>query len=258
MLRSWLAFWKKCSHHFAWYCIDELDLSLEEEAFIPTTNLSESAQSSMWVTQGNGSKVKIDLVQAVMQDMTRSILQQQFCLAFSKDKVQGEGILKKDMELRSAANAEDPACYGKAVAAVVHGTPLHSRKRGLEGNIDRSFNMRRKLDDSSMSPTEGTSHWPDKDVRTVWPSISMQPPRSPRQPSSSYNNPPSRPPTRGPPPLLSCRKPYGVPVSPIPASPLLTPRSFASTILRQMARTPRSVPLPTPPSLSQTTPTNAT
>jgi hypothetical protein len=73
-LGSWLAFWEKRSHHFAWYCIDELDLSLEEEAFIPTTNLSESAHSSMWVTQGNGPKVKIDLVQAVMQDMTRSIL----------------------------------------------------------------------------------------------------------------------------------------------------------------------------------------
>jgi hypothetical protein len=67
-LGSWLAFWEKHSHHFAWYCIDELDLSLEEEAFIPTTNLSESAHSSMWVIQGNGPKVKIDLVHAVIYD----------------------------------------------------------------------------------------------------------------------------------------------------------------------------------------------
>jgi hypothetical protein len=37
---NWLAFWEKRSHHFTWYYIDELDLSLEEEAFIPTTNLS--------------------------------------------------------------------------------------------------------------------------------------------------------------------------------------------------------------------------
>jgi hypothetical protein len=59
----------------------------------------------MWMTQGNGPKVKIDLVQAVMQAMMRSILQQQLCLAFSKGKVQGEGISKKDMELRCAANA---------------------------------------------------------------------------------------------------------------------------------------------------------
>jgi hypothetical protein len=99
--------------------------------------------------------------------MTRSILQQQFCLAFSKGKVQGEGISKKNIELRCAANAQDPTCYGKAVVAVVYGTPLYSHKQGLEGDINRSFNVRMKLDGSSMSPTEGTSHRPEKDVRTV-------------------------------------------------------------------------------------------
>jgi hypothetical protein len=109
----------------------------------------------------------------------RSILQQQLCLAFSKGKVQGEGISKKDMELSCAANVQDPVRYGKVVAAVVHGTPLYSRKRGLKGYRDRSFNVRKKLDGSSVSPTKGTSHRPDKDVRTVRPSISMQPPRSP-------------------------------------------------------------------------------
>jgi hypothetical protein len=118
--------------------------------------------------------------------------------------------------------------------------------------------MKKKLDGSSMSPTEGTSHQPDKDVCTVWPSISMQLPRSSRQPSSSYNSSPPRPPTGGPPPLLSRRKPYFVPTSPTPASPLLTLRSFASASLNQKARTPRNVPLAIPPSLSQTTPTNAT
>jgi hypothetical protein len=65
-LGSWLVFWEKHSHHFEWYCIDELDLSLEEEAFISTINLLESVHSFMWMTQGNGPKVKIDLVQANM------------------------------------------------------------------------------------------------------------------------------------------------------------------------------------------------
>jgi hypothetical protein len=187
----------------------------------------------------------------------RLILQQQFCLAFSKGKVQSEGISKKDIELRCATNVQDPAHYGKVVAAIVHGTPLHSCKRGLEGNRDMSFNMRKKLDGSNMSPTEGTSHGPDKDVRTVWPSILIQSPRSPYQPSSSYNSPLPQPPTRGPPPMLSRHKPYGVPTSPILASPFFIPRLFASISLNQMARTSRSVPLVSPPSLSQTTPTNA-
>jgi hypothetical protein len=124
-----------------------------------------------------------------MQDMTRLILQQQFCLAFSKGKVQDEGISKKDLELRCAANAQDSTCYNKVVATVVHGMPLHSRKRGLERDKNRSFNMKKKLDGSSMSPSEGIYHRPNKDVHTIWPSVSMQPPRSPHQPSSSYTNP---------------------------------------------------------------------
>jgi hypothetical protein len=120
-----------------------------------------------------------------------------------------------------------------------------------------SFNVRKKLDSSSMSPSEGTFHRLDKDVRTIRPSILMQPPRSPRQPSSSYNSPLPRPPTRGPPSMLSHRKSYGVPASPIPASPFFTPRSVVSTSLSQTSRTPHNVPLASPPLLSQTTPTNA-
>jgi hypothetical protein len=117
---------------------------------------------------------------------------------------------------------------------------LYSHKRGLKGDRDMSFNVRKKLDSSSMSPSEGTFHRLDKDVRTIRPSILMQPPRSPRQPSSSYNSPLPRPPTRGPPSMLSHRKSYGVPTS-----------------LSQTSRTPHNVPLASPPLLSQTTPTNA-
>jgi hypothetical protein len=75
-ISQWLSFWSKQSHHFAWYCIVEVDLSLDEEAFIPNMSMSEIVHTSMWVTQGNGRKMKIDLLDACMEDMTRSVLQQ--------------------------------------------------------------------------------------------------------------------------------------------------------------------------------------
>jgi hypothetical protein len=56
--------------------------------------------------------------------------------------------------------------------------------------------------------------------------------------------------------MLSRRKPYDVRASPIPASPFFTLQSFASTSLSQTARTLSSVLLDSPPTLSQTTPTN--
>jgi hypothetical protein len=63
-MSQWLSFWSKQSHHFAWYCIVELDLSLDEEAFIPNMNMSKMVHASMWVTQGNGQKVMINLLDA--------------------------------------------------------------------------------------------------------------------------------------------------------------------------------------------------
>jgi hypothetical protein len=54
----------------------ELDLSPDEEAFIPNMNISETVHASMWITQGNGRKVKIDLLDAYMEDMRRSVFQQ--------------------------------------------------------------------------------------------------------------------------------------------------------------------------------------
>jgi hypothetical protein len=49
---------------------------------VPTTNLVKSVHSSMWVSAGNGCKVKIDLYTATMDDMVRFVLQQQFYHTF--------------------------------------------------------------------------------------------------------------------------------------------------------------------------------
>jgi hypothetical protein len=56
----------------AYYHVNELDL--EEEVLVPTINIIESVQSSMWVFVGNGCKKKIDLYTTTMDDLVRSVL----------------------------------------------------------------------------------------------------------------------------------------------------------------------------------------
>jgi hypothetical protein len=45
---------------------------------VPTTNLTKNVYSSMWVSVGIGRKVKTNLCTAIMDDMVRFVLQQQF------------------------------------------------------------------------------------------------------------------------------------------------------------------------------------
>jgi hypothetical protein len=54
------------------------ELDLEEQALVPTTNLITSVHSSMWVFVNNGHKPKTNLYTTTMDDMVRSMLQQQF------------------------------------------------------------------------------------------------------------------------------------------------------------------------------------
>ncbi len=64
--------WAKKSTHLAYYLVNEFDL--EEEALVPITNLAENVHSSMWVSTGNGCKVKTNLYTTIMDDVVRSIL----------------------------------------------------------------------------------------------------------------------------------------------------------------------------------------
>jgi hypothetical protein len=87
-----------------------------------------------------------------------------------------------------AAKSADPRHYAAAVAAAVHGTPMHSWRRGLEGDLDRSFNVKRKLNPESPIVVDDTSHRLDKDVRTVRNAIVMNlPPRYQIRASGSRN-----------------------------------------------------------------------
>jgi hypothetical protein len=44
---------------------------------------------------------------------------------------------------------------------------MHSQRRGLEGDLDHSFNVKWKLNPESLKVVDSMSHLPDKDVCTV-------------------------------------------------------------------------------------------
>ena len=46
-MSQWLSFWSKQSHYFAWYCIVDLDLFHDEEAFITNMDMLEMVNTSM-------------------------------------------------------------------------------------------------------------------------------------------------------------------------------------------------------------------
>jgi hypothetical protein len=70
----WLFWWVKT--HIAYYLVNELNL--EEEALVLTTNLVENVHYFVWVFAENGHKVKTYLYFATMDDMVKSLQQQQF------------------------------------------------------------------------------------------------------------------------------------------------------------------------------------
>ena len=172
-MQAWMTWWMARRTLFAYHHLNELDLDLESEALVPTTNLCEAVHSSMWATSASGLKVKMDLYTVCAEDMTRSLLQQQFCLAASKGLLRGRGPSKAELMWRNAARSYKPERLAMAVKSAVEGTQFHSRGLGLEGDLDRTQSFRchsrpgrRRL---------ARSHRPDKDSRSIRTPLRHQP-----------------------------------------------------------------------------------
>jgi hypothetical protein len=54
-----------------------------------------------------------------------------------------------------AAKSTDPKHYAAAVATAIHRTSMHSRRRTLEEDLDRLFNMKFKLNLESTILVDG-------------------------------------------------------------------------------------------------------
>jgi len=80
---------------------------------VPTTNLTKNVYSSMWVFVGIGRKVKTNLCTAMMDDMVRFVLQQQFYHMFLSNSKIGTRSIDINLFLCVASHSPNLNKYAK-------------------------------------------------------------------------------------------------------------------------------------------------
>jgi hypothetical protein len=104
---------------------------------VPTTKLTKSVHSYMWVFVRNGHKVKTNLYTTTLHVNIATIL-----------------LLKKLFDHKVCIRP-NPDKFAKVVHNVMYGSPLHSKGIGLEDDTCSMF-MKRKLDGNSHIINKGT------------------------------------------------------------------------------------------------------
>ena len=130
-------------------------LTFEEEAAVPTCNLSETIHNK-WL-QASGNKM-VDLYSATVDDYSRIALQSTAYFNFLKGGRSGTGPNTSVLRLRVAARIANPSRVAKAVDDVSCAASLNTRVPHLEG--EKVFgSTKRKLD---LPPGDASdSYWHD-------------------------------------------------------------------------------------------------
>jgi hypothetical protein len=150
---QYLAWWRERAGHWGEWM--RADMSIEESAGCPTTNLTEAVHSSWWRSAGNGKKNKTDLASATMHDSVRAIMQQIRYQMFLEGKLIGNGPSKDDLILRAAKRSGCMVKVAKAINLVTHGTENHGKGLG-------SASDSRPMTSNLVSDYDGNSHRPDQ------------------------------------------------------------------------------------------------
>jgi hypothetical protein len=117
-------------------------LSLEEEAAVPTCNLSETMHN-MWM-QASGNNM-VDLYNATLDDYCRAAMQSTAYHNFLKGRGSGFGPDRMVLKLQSATRSRDPKKIAQAVDELSAGAGLNSQIPHLKG--ESIFGLaKRKLD----------------------------------------------------------------------------------------------------------------
>ena len=131
-------------------------LTFEEEAAVPTCNLSETVHNK-WL-QASGNKM-VDLYSAMVDDYSRAALQSTAYFNFLKGGRSRTSPSTSILRLRVAARIANPSRVAKAVEDVSCATDLNTRVPHLEG--EKVFgSAKQKLD---LPPGDASdSHWHDR------------------------------------------------------------------------------------------------
>jgi hypothetical protein len=106
------------------------DMSIEEFAACPNTNLAETVHSSWWQSAGNGRKKKTNLVSASIHDIVQALMQQSRYQMFLKGIGIGTGPSYEDLMLRATNRSGDikKNYHGKGIGAENDSRPKTTNK----------------------------------------------------------------------------------------------------------------------------------
>lgn len=155
-LQQWLRWWVKKQH--IWLITLWMNLTMRKRLWCQQPILLKVSifiHTCVWVSIGNGCKVKTYLYITNMDDMVRFMLQQQFYHMFLFGNKVGTRPTKVDLFLGATSCSPNLDTFVKAIYNVVFGSPLHSKGIILEGKASLMF-VERKLD--------GNSHKLDKSI----------------------------------------------------------------------------------------------
>jgi hypothetical protein len=122
--------------------ISPLFLTLEEEAAVPTCNLSKTVHNTWF--QASGSNM-VDLYNATLDDYCRAAMQSNIYHNFLKGRGGGIGPYRMVLKLHSATRSGDPKKIAQAVGELSADVGLYSRVPNLKGESIFG-SAKRKLD----------------------------------------------------------------------------------------------------------------
>ena len=106
VLQLWLGWWQFCCRQWGQWMQEEM--TIVEDATMPTTNLREVVHLSWWILVCNGEKWKTNLFATTNHDKACAIIQQSKFRYFTEEELFGMRPYEVELHLCVAHQLEDP------------------------------------------------------------------------------------------------------------------------------------------------------
>lgn len=141
---------------------------MQDSAFVPSTNLSETKHASWLASVGN--KQMLNLYDACVSDLANALLQSAKMLAFVEGKYKGSGPSTDNLVRRLESRKYTPSRISTEIEETIQGIPMY-RRPFVEGDNITISRKRKTIDivlrKKRMQHTgQSTSHKTNHDIRS--------------------------------------------------------------------------------------------
>ena len=130
---------------------------MQDIAFVPTTNLSESKHASWLASVGN--KQMLNVYDACVSDLANALLQSAKMLSYVDGKYKGTGPSAEKLAKRVTSGGQTPARVNSEIENTIHGTPMY-RRQHIEGD-NVTVSKKRKSIGIILEEEVNASHRPE-------------------------------------------------------------------------------------------------